>query len=117
MHTATASIAYGHSLAAASIPYGCSLHYMRSAPSIPCGCSLHRVRLQVMQELRPQLDEVLRLELECKEAELGLQLHGERCEATRAELAAVRARCHSKAYSKCSHGRCSRSSRQAGRAA
>ena len=43
-------------------------------------------------EVQPQLDEVARLELECKEAELGLQLHAEQCEATRTELAAVKER-------------------------
>tara|TARA_B100000795_G_scaffold45686_1_gene30030 strand:+ start:323 stop:1330 length:1008 start_codon:yes stop_codon:yes gene_type:complete len=43
-------------------------------------------------EVQPQLDEVTRLELECKEAELGLQMHAERCEATRTELAAVKER-------------------------
>ena len=44
------------------------------------------------REVQPQLDEVARLELECKEAELGLQLHAEQCEATRTELAAVKER-------------------------
>ena len=44
------------------------------------------------REVQPQLDEVARLELECKEAELGLQLHAEQCEATRTELAAAKER-------------------------
>ena len=53
---------------------------------------IHQLEMKVMQELQPQLDEVIRLELECKEAELGLQMHAERCEATRTELAAVKER-------------------------
>ena len=48
-----------------------SLMAQRDAKQKP----IHQLEMKVMQELQPQLDEVIRLELECKEAELGLQAH------------------------------------------
>jgi hypothetical protein len=64
-----------------------SLMAQRDAKQKP----IHQLEMKVLQELQPQLDQVVKLELECKEADLALALAAEEAKARRGELDALKA--------------------------
>ena len=59
-----------------------SLMSQRDAKQKP----IHQLEMKVLQELQPRLDEVIKLELECKEAQLQLQLAEESAAQQRRDL-------------------------------
>ena len=59
-----------------------SLMVQRDAKQKP----IHQLELNVLQELAPQLDEVIRLELECKAANLELEMAEEEVEVVRRQV-------------------------------